>query len=168
MTTHWYVLRSKPRKESVVWKHATAIGHEVFYPRLRVNPVNPRANKVKPYFPGYMFIHEDLDEKGLSHFQWMPYSLGLVNFGGEPARVPPSIIYALQRRIKEVNAVKKDPLAGMRRGDKLRVVDGPFEGYKALFNSRIGGDERVRVLLEMLSGQQVKLDLKVNLVERTK
>ena len=31
MTLHWYALRSKPRKEEIVWKQVIERGFEVFY-----------------------------------------------------------------------------------------------------------------------------------------
>ncbi len=92
MAFHWYALRSKPRKEDIVWRQCREQGYEVFYPRLRVQPVNPRARKVKAYFPGYLFTHVDLDTIGLSAFQWMPHAIGLVTFGGEPSTVPDNLI----------------------------------------------------------------------------
>ena len=87
MPEHWYALRSKPRKEDVLWKQLQAVGFEVFYPQLRVHPINPRSRKLIPYFPGYLFIHVDIDLVGLSTFQWMPHTTGLVSFdnGNDPS-----------------------------------------------------------------------------------
>ncbi|MEJ2353879.1 MAG: transcription termination/antitermination NusG family protein, partial [Anaerolineales bacterium] len=72
MSAHWYAMRSKPRKEEVLWRQLSAQGYEVYFPRLRVNPVNPRSKKLRAYFPGYMFINVDLEEVGRSTFKWMP------------------------------------------------------------------------------------------------
>ena len=66
MTTHWYALRSKPCKEDILWRQVGLRGFECFYPRLRVKPVNPRSRKIRPYFPGYMFVRADLSEAGNS------------------------------------------------------------------------------------------------------
>ena len=104
MAKFWYALRSKPRKEDVVWRQVHVRGYETFFPRLRVNPVNPRARKYKPYFPGYIFVRADLEDVGLSVFKWMPHTLGLVSFGGEPAIVPDNLIPAIRSRIDEINA----------------------------------------------------------------
>ena len=50
MGEHWYALRSKPQKEEVVSKQVRERGFEVFYPRLRVNPVNPKVAKIQILF----------------------------------------------------------------------------------------------------------------------
>ncbi|MBN1668069.1 MAG: hypothetical protein JW862_13330 [Anaerolineales bacterium] len=155
MAVHWYALRCKPRKEDLVWQQVKARGHVCFYPRLRVNPVNPRAKKYKPYFPGYLFVEIDIEEVGQSAFQWMPHTLGLVNFGGEPAHVPENLIYALQRRVKEIAEAGGEVFDGLKKGDPVRIQAGPFEGYDAIFDARVPGKERVRVLLEFLGSRRV-------------
>jgi transcriptional antiterminator RfaH len=161
MTLHWYALRSKPRKEEVVWRQVHTRGIEVFYPRLRVQPVNPRARKQKPYFPGYMFVQVDIDEVGMSAFQWMPHSMGLVCFGDEPAIVPDHLIHSIKRRIDEIAAAGGELFDGLSPGDKVVIHDGPFAGYDAIFDARIPGSERVKVLLQLLNDKRqlpVELD----------
>lgn len=161
MAKFWYALRSKPRKEEALWHHALEQGMEVFLPRVRVHRVNPRARKLQPYFPGYMFLRADLEESGLSRFQWMPYSVGLVTFGGEPAIVPDHLIYEVRRKVEEIQAAGGEVFAGLNTGDTVRINEGPFKGYEAIFDARLPGNERVRVLLEFLGSQrkvQVELD----------
>ena len=159
MSEQWYALRSKPRKEDVLWRRLVAQEIEVFYPRLRVNPVNPRSKKVKPYFPGYMFVRTDIGKTGLSTFQWMPHSLGLVLYGGEPAHVPENLIYEIRQRVQAIAAAGGEVLEGLKPGDKVEIKDGPFAGYEALFDSRLDGSERVRVLLEFINKRQIPVVL---------
>ncbi|PIU33441.1 transcription/translation regulatory transformer protein RfaH, partial [Candidatus Shapirobacteria bacterium CG07_land_8_20_14_0_80_39_12] len=64
MPANWYVLHSKPNKEELLWEQLNIRKVETFYPRIRVQTVNPRARKVKAYFPGYVFVHVDLKEIG--------------------------------------------------------------------------------------------------------
>ena len=157
----WYALRSKPRKEDIVWRQVTQSGFETFYPRIRVNPVNPRSRKVQPYFPGYLFVLADLDQVGVSTFQWMPHTLGLVSFGGEPAYVPENLIIALRKRVEEIAAAGGELFDGLQPGDPVLINSGPFSGYEAIFDARLPGSERVRVLLEFL-GNQRRLTVELN------
>jgi transcriptional antiterminator RfaH len=166
MPLHWYALRSKPRKEDVVWKQARDQGFEVFYPRLRVQPVNPRARKVKPYFPGYLFVRADLEAVGQSTFQWMPHSTGLVCFGGEPAPVPENLIHAIRRRVEEIAEAGGEVFDGLRQGDAVRISYGPFEGYEAIFDARIPGSVRVRVLLQLLNERRVPVELEAAHIQK--
>ncbi len=159
MSADWYVLRSKARKEDALYAQVVQRGLEVFYPRLRVNPVNPRSRKVRPYFPGYMFVRVDLEAVGLSVLQWMPNSLGLVQFGGEPATVPDSMINAIRKRTEEIAAAGGELFTDVAPGDKVRIHTGPFAGYDAIFDARLPGTERVRVLLQFLNERRVSVEL---------
>lgn len=168
MAEHWYVIRSKPQKEDVVWKQVRERGFEVFYPRLRVNPVNPRSRKFRPYFPGYLFIKADIESVGLSAFQWIPHSTGLVSFGGEPSLVPDNLIHAIMRRVKEITEAGGEVFDNLHKGDVVRIGYGPFEGYEAIFDARLPGTERVRVLLQFLSDRYVAIELDASHLEPKK
>jgi transcriptional antiterminator RfaH len=160
LATRWYVLHSKPYREEALWQQALAQGFEAFYPRLQVKPANPRARKIRPYFPGYLFVHVDVDEVGLSTFQWMPCAIGLVCFGGVPAHVPDTLVVAIQRRLEEVNAAGGGLFYRLKSGDPVVIQDGPFAGYQAIFDARLGGKDRVRVLLKMLNERRVPMKLR--------
>jgi transcriptional antiterminator RfaH len=159
MALHWYALRSKPRKEEIVWKQVNERGFEVFYPRLRVNPVNPRSRKYRPYFPGYLFIRVDIEAVGLSALQWIPHTAGLVNFGGEPAPVPDNLLHAISQRVNEIAKAGGEVFDAIHKGDVVRINYGPFEGYEAIFDERLPGTQRVRVLLQFLSNRYVPIEL---------
>jgi transcriptional antiterminator RfaH len=154
MAYYWYALRSKSRKEDAVFRQLQSQGHEVFYPCLRVHPVNPRSRKIVPYFPGYLFVEIDLEQSGVSVFQWMPHTLGLVSFGGEPSIVPENLILAIQKRVDEINAAGGEIFDGLKPGDAVWINEGPFHGYEAIFDGRLPGSERVRVLLEFLGNRR--------------
>ena len=169
MTQLWYALRSKPRKEEVVWRQARDQGYEVFFPRMRVHAVNPRARKIRPYFPGYLFVKVDIESSGLSVFQWMPHATGLVTFGGEPSAVPENLIVAIRRRLDEINEAGGEVFDGLKQGDVVTIQYGPFEGYEAIFDARLPGSERVRVLLQLLSNQRrLPVELDVSHIRRKK
>ncbi len=169
MALQWYALRSKPRKEEFVWKQLLSQEIEAFYPRLRVHPVNPRAKKIKPYFPGYLFVFTDLGEHGLSYFQWMPHTLGLVMYGDEPASVPEHLINILKKRVREIAEAGGEVFDGLKPGDSIWIHDGPFAGYEAIFDARVPGKERVRVLLEFLNNRRsVPIELDVALIRSRK
>jgi transcriptional antiterminator RfaH len=166
MTSYWYALQSKPNKEDALFEQLQNQGVEVFFPRIRVNPVNPRAKKVKAYFPGYMFVYTNLQEIGVSTFQWMPFARGMVVFDQEPATVPESLISAIRKRVEQVNAAGGEVFEGLHKGETVVIQDGPFAGYEAIFDLRLTGSERVRVLIKLLSQRQVPVELGVGQIRR--
>ena len=168
MPLRWYAIHSQPHKEDLLWQQLLSREIEGFYPTIRVQPVNPRSRKIRPYFPGYLFVHIDLDVFGLSTFQWMPYGTGLVVFGGEPAPVPDELIRALRQRIGEIATAGGDLFDGLKPGDSVIIHSGPFAGYEAIFNTRLPGSERVRVLLKMLSSRQLPIELEAGQIKKKK
>ena len=166
MAAGWYVLRSKPRKEDFLYGQLIARKIEAYYPKVRVQPVNPRARKSKPYFPGYLFIHIDLEEENLSALQWMPGAVGLVSFGKEPSWVPDALINTIQKQVARINAAGGENLAGLKSGDDVIIQEGPFAGYKAIFDLSLPGNERVRVMLKLLEDQNMRLELPASQVKK--
>ena len=166
MTKSWYVLHSHPNKEDLLWQQLLAREIEVFYPRIQANPVNPRARKIKPYFPGYLFVCTDLEKLGLSTLQWMPYSTGLVMFGGEPSALLESIVQVIRQRVDEINSAGGEVLDALKPGDRVVIQEGPFEGYEGIFDVRLSGKARVRVLLEMLGARKVPVEMKAGQIHK--
>jgi transcriptional antiterminator RfaH len=168
MSPQWYVLRSKPNKETALWRELTARGLECFYPQLRVRPVNPRSRKIRSYFPGYLFLHTDIEQVGTSTLQWMPFSSGLVSFDTLPAAVPENLIQAIRRHVDNINAAGGEQFVGLQQGDVVVIQGGPFDGYEAIFDTRLTGTERVRVLLKLLRVRQMNLELPAAQIQRKK
>jgi transcriptional antiterminator RfaH len=164
-TKAWYVLHSKPHKENQAYLYLRSRGIETFFPAIKIKPVNPRSSTIRPYFPGYLFVHVDLDEIGLNSLQWMPGVVGLVQFDGQPAAVPDRIIDQLKRRVEAVQAAGGSVLDSLKRGDPVRITEGPLAGYEALFDLRLSGSQRVRVLLEML-GRLVRVEVQADALEK--
>lgn len=168
MAIHWYALNSHPNKEDMLSRQIESHGFEVFFPRIRVNPVNPRARKIRAYFPGYLFVHADLEEVGISVFNWMPYAKRIISFGGEPSIVPEALIHTIRQKIERINLSGGEIFEDLNHGDLVSISNGPFEGYDAIFDSRIDGAQRVRVLLKMLSEQHVPVELDAAYLEKKK
>lgn len=168
MAVSWYVIRSKPNKEDFLAEQLTAYGIKVFYPRIRVKTVNPRARKVRPYFPSYLFVQVDLEKVSASTLHWMPGAVNVISFDGEPAPVPDLLISAIERQVDHINASQESFVKGLKRGDIVVIHEGPFAGYEAIFDGQVSGRERVRVLLNFLQKRQIPLELRDQQIGRAK
>jgi transcription antitermination factor NusG len=165
---HWYVIRSKPQKEDFLFGQLCANNIETFYPRLHVKPVNPRARKIKPYFPGYLFVRLATDDPRLLLLQWTPGAVSLVNFGEELAFVSDGLIQAIKQRVDKANLAYDEFLGALRQGDYVLISDGAFAGYEAIFDVHLSGTERVRVLLTLLNKRQIPVELSASNLRQTK
>ncbi len=168
MTAQWYALQSKPNQEQLLWYQLDLIDVEAYLPRLSVRPTNPRARTLVPYFPGYLFARLDWQTQPFCRLAWLPGMQRIVSFGGEPASLPEHLIAALRARVEQANLERKDPLAGLQSGDRVRVTAGPFAGYEAIFDTRLNGGERARVLLSFIASLQVSLEVPAAQLERVR
>ena len=159
MALSWYVLHSKPNREQFLYSQLQHREIETFYPRLRVEPVNPRARKIRPFFPGYLFVHVDLDETSLSSLAYVPGAHSLVSFDYEPAVVPDDVITMIKSNVEHLNRKTKEEGSSLKHGDPVEVKGGPFEGYQAIFDTALKGSDRVRLLIKLLHGQQIRVQV---------
>ena len=167
MTGLWYALNVKPHKERLVTEWLQSKEEmEVFFPAMRVKPVNPRASKIRPFFPGYLFVRLDLEEEGQNALRWAPGTRGLVRFGDVPAVVPENFIHELRKRIIELNKIARHKRSPFSPGDKVRITSGPFSGYQAIFDEDLQDEQRVQVLLQFLSDQTHRMKLDRDVIEK--
>jgi transcriptional antiterminator RfaH len=106
-----------------------------------------------------MFVRVALEEIGLSVFQWMPNAHGLICFDDTPADVPDALIETIRARVDAIVTAGGELFLGLKRGDNVTIKSGPFAGYNAIFDARLSGSDRVRVLLALLNDRQVPLVL---------
>ncbi|UCF27213.1 MAG: hypothetical protein JSW42_11280, partial [Chloroflexota bacterium] len=88
------------------------------------------------------------------------------SFGGEPATVPENLIHMVRKRVDEIAEAGGEFYDGLKAGDPVRISSGPFAGYEAIFDARLPGTERVRVLIQMLSDRSIPVELKAGQVQR--
>jgi len=163
---HWYALHVKPHKERAVYEQLLARDITAYYPHVRVKPKNPRSRKERPYFPGYLFAYINLVEYGVNALSWIPGSHRLVEFGGQPAIVPDQLITQLQETIATQNEAQLS-LNKFKKGDKIRIIGGAFDGYDAIFDTQLTDGDRVQVLLSFLSRYPQPLQLDADDIQLT-
>jgi transcription antitermination factor NusG len=149
--SEWYAVQTQPHKEFLVDRALDAKpGLETYLPMLRVKPVNPRARKRRPFFPGYLFVQADLDEVGLPAIQWTPGVTRVLGYDDVPVPIPAHLIAEIRKRVGRTQA--EDPMGPgrFRKNDRVRITSGPFAGYEGMFDLHLDGRTRVRILVEFL------------------
>jgi len=164
----WYAVYSQPNKEDSLWRQLQRRSIEVFYPRIRVKPVNPRSRKIRPYFPRYLFVNVDLEEIGVSKLQYIPFAVGVVSFGGEPAIVPENLIQSIKQKVQEIDQAGGETFIDLKQGDQIVIENGPFMGYEAIFDLRLPDSDRVQVFLKMLSDRHLRVEMDANQIKKIK
>lgn len=161
MATRWYALQCNARKEALVAQQLVVRELDVYYPTIAVTPVNPRASKVQPYFPGYLFVRIDLEAQGGAIFRFLPFTIGLVSFGGVAAPVPAELLVAVDEQLQRLNLAGGETFSRLRPGDRVVVQGTAFDGYEGIFDTRLGASDRVRVMIKLLGDRTVPVNLPV-------
>ena len=166
MVNSWYVVLSKTGREEFLRDQLRMRRLEVYYPWIRVQPVNPRARHRTSYFPGYLFVNVDLQQFQLSALRWLPGAIGIVLVDRTPVPVPESLIAAIRRKVDAINLAGGLPLLDtFKPGDAVVIRGGPLDGYEAMFDARLAGSDRVRVLLLFLRSRPIPVELPCNQIQ---
>lgn len=163
MATSWYVVHSKPRRE--------VLAVSMLEERLRVTVYLPQVEQRyrgglqrASLFPGYLFLHTDLERIEVSAINAVPGVIRLVASGSVPQPVPDAVMDALQQRVAQFDAQGGLPQHPYHEGDPVRLIAGPLAGLEAAFVGPMRPSERVRVLLTFL-GQLQEVEVPVAMLE---
>ena len=88
--------------------------------------------------------------------------------GGEPAPVADLVVRALQARVAEIWRAGGLGSPDWVMGERVVIRQGLFEGYQGIFDVRLSGSARVRVLLKMLNDRYVPVEVDPGSIERSK
>jgi transcriptional antiterminator RfaH len=131
----WYLVYAKPRQEKLAEVNLQRQGYEVWLPRIRAS--RPRGGRwietVEPLFPRYLLIRLDAGGDNFGPIRSTRGVSTMVRLGVEPAVVPDPVVDRLSRAADPHSGLLLPPLAALRRGDPVQVLDGPFQGWRASF-----------------------------------
>lgn len=149
----WFALRLEPRRERVALTFLHLAGHAVYAPQTAVErivcgrPVQYR----RLLFPAYCFTSAVAQWGAL---RGLPGVVGPVGCNGcGPSIVDDRVIAAIREREGADGLIHlvapKINGRRWRRGDRLRIGAGAFEGRDAIFEGE-APRERIRVLLDLM------------------
>jgi len=159
----WFLVRTKPHKERWVRDQLGNALPEVFLPLLKTRAPQwgKMAPAIVPLFPCYLFARLDLKENYF-HVKYTPGVHGLVSAGKEPLAVPASIVEEI--KLRGIDGIVEISAPHLGRGERVRIVDGPFRGFDAVFDRYLSGSERVAILLEAVEAKGVRMVLPADFV----
>jgi transcriptional antiterminator RfaH len=162
----WYVAQTQPRAETKALAHLKNQNFEAWLPEFLKRRRHARRTEMvrRPLFPGYLFVHLDLDAE-----RWRSVlgTVGIVTLiGGDRAPTPlaDEIVDAIRARVDDKGLVVIDTAGSFSKGDAVRVADGPFAELEGIFLD-LADNERVQILLKLL-GRDVKVWVKPDHLER--
>jgi transcriptional antiterminator RfaH len=156
---HWVVVYSKPRKEESAQFHLQRRGIEVFAPRMLLPAYLERRSRLVPLFPNYLFVRLD----PVVDFYTVLWTPGVSRFvtaqGGAPAQLDDAIVTFLRERADAGGVITAR--ADLKVGAQVEVTRGPFEGLIGIITRPPDAKGRVKVLMQLLHRQPVRVDIPV-------
>lgn len=148
----WYVVKTNPRKEegaATVLNIASNGSVESYLPKMRgVSTRGPAAGRMQPLFPGYIFARFDAESGDFAVVKRCPGVAYVLGYGGIPVAVQEDLVLAIRRRLEQ--GVTPTELR-FSPGDRILITDGPLKDVEAVFDRRLSGSGRSRVLVKIVS-----------------
>lgn len=143
----WFVLFTKPKHERVVNENLKKRGISTFLPEHYVmRQWSDRKRKLlMPLFPGYLFVKAHAVDYSIAKVSGV---IRYLFFHGKPATVTEREISLIQRLLEHEPTETNDDYT--IPGQRVKVVQGPFEGETGIF-VRKEGQTRLYIELESLS-----------------
>jgi transcriptional antiterminator NusG len=121
-----------------------------------------RRTVTKKILPGYVLVQMKMSDQSWSVVRNTPGVTGFVGSGGKPTPLEEEEVGQILRQMEaEVPKVK----VGFRRGQSVRVTDGPFIDFVGVVDEINTGKGKVKVLLSLF-GQETPVELDFLQVEK--
>ncbi len=117
-------------------------------------------NKV---FPGYLLIKAELNDDLIDLIKKTPYIIGFVSAGGVPVPLDEKDVMKVLNQIQK-GAPKVKKLL-FQKGDKVRVIEGPFMNFTGVVDQVIPEKEKLIVLVTIF-GRSTPVELSFSQVEK--
>jgi transcriptional antiterminator RfaH len=145
----WYVVHTKPGNEHRVETNLSNQEIDVFLPLLESFQYSSgkMTQKIKPLFPNYLFARLDID----MHYYKVKWTRGvskILGVGCEPIPVSEKVIETIKARMGENNLVTLED--GLQEGNIIQFTSGPFKDLMGVFDKKMSGGKRVKVLLNLI------------------
>jgi transcription antitermination factor NusG len=128
--SQWYAAYTCPRHEKYVARQLDERCIDSFLPLYRsLRRWKDRRKQIElPLFPGYVFVHFDLQQR--LRILGLPGVVRLVSFNGQPATLPEHDIETLRKGLDL--QIYAEPHPYLRVGRRVRVVHGPMAGTEGI------------------------------------
>ena len=138
----WYVLRVTYQREIAASRALEEIGIEHYVPTVRTKKTNEKGMvtgwKTEPLIHNYIFIHDSYAKIlaiKQSKLDYLRFVMGKDDNGinSVPQYVPDKQMNDFIKVVQTMGSKPVDPDIDLRKGDRVRILSGPFEGVEGVF-----------------------------------
>jgi transcriptional antiterminator NusG len=121
-----------------------------------------RRTVTKKIFPGYVLVEMKMDDNSWQVVRNTPGITGFVGGGNKPT---PLVEEEVKNILKQMQDGSPQVKVGFRKGESVRVVDGPFTDFIGTVDEINMGKGKVKILLSLF-GRETSVELDFLQVER--
>lgn len=121
-----------------------------------------RRTVTKKIFPGYVLVEMKMDDESWQVVRNTPGVTGFVGGGNKPTPLAEDEVKAILKQMQDGSPQVK---VGFRKGESVRVVDGPFTDFIGTVDEINMGKGKVKVMLSLF-GRETSVELDFLQVER--
>jgi len=162
MTLAWFVVQTRAGQERAVSRAVEKLDLEVFYPTFKrtISVGRRREDVVRPLFPLYLFAAFEIQDATWRSIFRVDGVQTILPINGHASRAEKLPIPVPERVVVSLKAAailggghipimedEREHLPRLNPGQRVRVIEGPFDGYEGLVDR--DQKERVRVLLDI-------------------
>lgn len=144
----WFIINSKPKQEFDAEKNLRSLAIPVYLPvygkKIKKNRV--KVERVTPLFSGYLFARFDIRDS----YQKVRYTRGVKTILGYNEylwTISDDKIKDIQSRESNGLVVLRKREESFRRGDRILIDEGDFEGWEGIFQEELPDRERAIIML---------------------
>ena len=175
MTKQWYVVHTYSGFENkvaeAIRQRAKIHGreHEIGRVEIPTEPVveirkGQKRITAQKFFPGYVLVEMDMTDDAWQLVKSTPKVTGFVGSGTRPAPLPQGEVDTILRQM-ELGAEKPKPKSVFQKGDKVRVVEGPFVNFSGVIDDMSPERGKLKIMVQIF-GRLTPVELEYYQVER--
>ena len=116
------------------------------------------------FFPGYVLVEMELADDTWHLVRSTPKVTGFVGSGNKPVALPPEEVEGILKQMEE-GAEKPKLKSTFQKGDKVRVIEGPFVNFQGVVEDINPERGRMKVVVPVF-GRPTPVELEYYQVER--
>ena len=138
----WYVLRVTYQREITAAKALEELQIEHYVPTVRTRIRNEKGVsigwKTEPLIHNYIFIHDSYENiltLKQTKLDYLRFMMGKDDEGmvSVPQYVPDKQMADFMKVVRTMGSKPVDPNIDLRKGDRVRILTGPFEGVEGIY-----------------------------------
>lgn len=178
MAKEWYVVRAVSGQEKKVVQYIESeidrldLQDSIFQIVIPTEKVFEMRNgkkrvREKSFLPGYILVEAELTAETISTIKDIPGTIGFLGAkrGGPPIPLRQAEVNRILGKVDEMNEVGEIPEEPFIKGEPVKVMTGPFNGFEGVVDEVYEDKKKVRVIVKIF-GRNTPVELNYFQVEK--